>query len=280
MPSEFSRIGIGTVQLGMDYGISNVLGKPSHDEISKIFKVINELGIELLDTASAYGESEIILGEFKKENHLIVSKWIENPLELGDSLNNLKCNKIYGWLAHRPMKLLDNKFNWEVMNSQAENGLVEKIGFSVSDPSELEELLNNDIIPGIVQFPFNIVDHRFEKWLDPLKKLGVEIHCRSIFLQGLFFMNPESLDPFFDPIKEWLIPFKKNNPSKLKLMAVLMLSVLQRKEIDRIILGINNSSELNEINEALLTKASYSTVYPSVPDEILNPSKWPRKKST
>jgi aryl-alcohol dehydrogenase-like predicted oxidoreductase len=105
------------------------------------------------------------------------------------SLNDLNQKKIYGYLAHKPLELLSNDWEWTSLKNLKSKSLVSKIGYSLNHPDELKKLLSSGLIPDIVQVPFNYFDKRFEIYFKELKQLNVEIHCRSIFLQGIFQRN-------------------------------------------------------------------------------------------
>ncbi|MDZ7846867.1 MAG: hypothetical protein U5L96_08890 [Owenweeksia sp.] len=101
MQADFQRIGLGTVQLGMSYGIANKTGKPDEEESRSIIYKAEMLGIDLLDTASAYGDSETVIGNTADGQFNVVSKWIDDPQkELEQSLGRLKVSQLYAWLAH------------------------------------------------------------------------------------------------------------------------------------------------------------------------------------
>lgn len=280
MITNFNRIGLGTVQMGLAYGLANTTGQPTLTEAKAILTQANKLGIDLLDTAEAYGNSEEIIGNLTDRQFNIVSKWTKDPeTTLDQSLQRLNVTNLYGWLAHSGQYLLSNFNDWEIMKRQKEKGVVNKIGYSLYNPDELESLLDNNIIPDLIQIPFNILDIRFAKWLHPLKEMGCEIHCRSVYLQGLFFVNPDQLSSFFDPIKDWLREIHSINSDNLALLAALILKVLSFKEIGKIIIGVDNIQQLKEIATALVqdNQIDFPEI-PEVPECIINPSLWPGKR--
>ncbi|GAK94380.1 oxidoreductase [Nonlabens ulvanivorans] len=105
--SNLSKIALGTVQFGIDYGISNKLGKPDQHVVKQIldFALANE--ITTLDTASAYGDSELVLGNYGISDFKVITKFLPQEVEKGiessfqDSLTKLKSKSVYGYLAHR-----------------------------------------------------------------------------------------------------------------------------------------------------------------------------------
>ncbi|MBL0356343.1 MAG: aldo/keto reductase [Chitinophagaceae bacterium] len=196
------KLGLGTVQFGMHYGIANTTGRTATEEVKLILSLALQNGMNILDTASGYGDAEKVLGETGVDGFKIISKFlpadteVELEKQLATSLNNLKVKRLYGYLAHRPQDLLVNIWQWKYLQEQKVNGVIEKIGFSLNEPSELHQLLSEDFIPDLVQVPYNFLDRRFEKDLVELKRKGTEIHVRSAFLQGLFFTDTDSLSSF------------------------------------------------------------------------------------
>src|SRR5690606_17205348 len=136
MSTLLNKIGLGTVQFGTDYGISNHNGKTTVGEVEKTLRCAKKYGVHYLDTAYAYGDSEEVLGNFDLSSFRIVSKYIPKDdvlieMQLERSLERLNVNYLYGYLAHRPLDLLVNNYkNLKLLESFKEKGLVEKIGAS------------------------------------------------------------------------------------------------------------------------------------------------------
>ncbi|MEX2601271.1 MAG: aldo/keto reductase [Balneolaceae bacterium] len=281
-----SKIGLGTVQFGMPYGISNLRGQTSPEEAWSILEAASDAGIDLLDTASAYGTAEKVLGESGLTGFRVVSKYMPPTdgaairEQLEQSLDLLYLDRLYGYLAHRPETLMENPGQWEELLSLREERLVKKIGYSLNRPEELEQLLEEGFVPDLVQIPYNYFDRRFQPWFPLLKKQGCEIHVRSVFLQGLFFMHPEELGSHFDPVKPILLRLRKNIPG---LAAALLGFALRQPMIDRVIVGVETVSQLQEHMEAASSIDSSRSPLPKLrvelPEEILMPSLWPPAKS-
>ena len=167
-----NKLALGTAQFGMNYGIANKFGKVSLLEVKKIIQLAKKNKIDLVDTAISYNESEKILGKVGVDNFKIISKlpnikkgnffvdrWLESQLE--NSLKYLGVNKLYGLLLHQPKDLLGNlgKKLINKLNKFRNNGLVNKIGISIYDPSEFYEV-KNLIKIDIIQAPLNVIDRR------------------------------------------------------------------------------------------------------------------------
>lgn len=275
------KIGIGTVQFGMPYGISNNVGQTSDKEVGNILRSALSAEITVIDTASAYGNAEEVLGENDLQPFKIVSKFmpstnkdgIEN--QLIQSLSKLKIKKLYGYLAHRPDDLLNDPIQWIQLKRLKDENKITKIGYSLNTVEELIMLLKKNMIPDLVQVPYNYLDNRFRDHLIDLKSRGCEIHTRSAFLQGLFFMNVQQLHSFFLEVKD--VIYDLQNEFKERLVGTLLKYVLEQDFIDCVIMGVENAQQLtlniNSVNEA----PDISDWTNKVSDLILMPMNWPTK---
>lgn len=276
------KIGLGTVQFGIDYGISNNLGRTPDEEISRILTYAKKAGITILDTASAYGHSETILGKNDLKRFDIVSKFM--PLDRGtieeqlnNSLNKLNQPFLYGYLAHRPLSVVENNCEiWRSLMKVKEEGKIKKIGFSFNEPSELANILDAGLMPDLIQVPFNFVDQRFMNHMKFLKSNGCEIHVRSAFLQGLLLSDPNELSSYFNEIKHILSGLQTY---KDKLPALLLKWVLKHNFIDKVIIGVNNMQQLEcNISSIEQEQENLDDIEMEISENILMPSKWPKYK--
>jgi aryl-alcohol dehydrogenase-like predicted oxidoreductase len=272
-----SKIGLGSVQFGIAYGVSNNTGQTSNEEVTKILNYANTSEIVIIDTASAYGNAEEALGKNDLNHFKIVSKFMSPSSEsiheqFKQSLKKLNQNSMYGYLAHRPLDLLDNPELWVQLKELKTEGLVEKIGYSLNEPSEIHQLLEKEFVPDLIQVPYNYFDRRFEDIMIDLKKKGCEIHTRSTFLQGLFFMNPKELSVFFEEIKVVLNTLQNIKP----LNGALLEFVLDKTFIDKVIVGVENVEQLkqniNNINDA----PQLPSLKNIITENILIPARWPK----
>ena len=279
------KIGLGTVQWGLDYGIANTHGIPSDEVLNSIFALANKVGINLFDTAVQYGEAEKRVGQFSNSEHQIVTKIgnfsTKNSLkqQLENSFRQLKRHNIYGCLFHDVDELINNSDLWGELLEYKAAGKISKIGYSLYEPSELLELLEAGMCPDIVQVPYNILDRKFEPYFDLLKNKGVEIHIRSVFLQGLLFRKSSDLPlkikplaPIINEVQNLAIQF---NTSILNLC---LGYVLQNDQIDYVIIGIDHKDQLvdivsanNDLPPSLIDRIENIQVQQ---DKLLNPSSW------
>ncbi len=200
------KLGIGTAQFGLDYGISNTSGKTSLKEVRSILKIATENGVDVLDTAYSYGDSESVIGKclpeqnrfriiiktpsFKKSRYTAADG---NTIKSAfyESLERLRLSSVAGLLIHHADDALaeGSEFLYEVMHELKSKGLVEKIGFSVYSGEQIDKLLDLYDFE-MIQVPVNVLDQRLIKGgeLKKLKNKDIEVHARSIFLQGLLLM--------------------------------------------------------------------------------------------
>jgi aryl-alcohol dehydrogenase-like predicted oxidoreductase len=279
------RIALGTVQFGLNYGISNADGKTSLEEVTSILSLAKQQGISTLDTAAAYGNSEEVVGKCADLGFQIVSKFIDRGDQkfvresLHASLQKLKRNSLYGYLAHHASTLIDHPTYWEELILLKENKQVEKIGYSLYTTEELEKLLRLDMIPDIVQLPFNLLDQRFLPYFKQLKDRSVEIHVRSAFLQGLLLMEVQDLGAFFNPVKTVIERLVQKFSSVDERAAALVLFCLQQTSIDKVVIGVNTKSQL-ENNLAFMQRGiSIDNDFHvgQIPEHVLMPNMWPKR---
>ena len=284
------KIALGTVQFGLDYGIANNQGKVNTNIAKNILMHAQLAGIDTLDTASVYGNSEEQLGEIGVKDWRIITKLSNLPNLCDDislwvrgqvfkSIQRLKVRSIAGLLLHDTGQLtgLHGQQIWSALKTLKDEGVIEKIGFSIYHPNELE-ILWGSYRPDIVQAPYNIFDRRLEQsgWLQIMSDSRVEIHIRSVFLQGLLLMDEDSRPIKFNRwsysfglLEKWI---KENNTTALQ--ACLSLP-LNDDRINRIVIGVDNTQQLKSI----LVESNLNTPVPPLSlclddVDLINPSHW------
>jgi aryl-alcohol dehydrogenase-like predicted oxidoreductase len=270
------KIGIGTVQFGLDYGISNQRGRVPQGEVQQILDLAAQHQICLLDTARAYGESEKVLGKAlgKKSCFKIVSKLPSQTKsakdEVLESLSLLEEQSLYAYLFHNFQDFEQKPALWDELVGLKAAGLIQKVGFSLYYPEELETLWSKNIDFDLIQIPYNIFDRRFEPYFQKLKEKGVEIHIRSVFLQGLFFMPLEKIAPHFAPVKEKLTKLERLAAQhQLSRAALPLWFALQDPNIDKVILGLSSIADLVQNLELIESFATHQQWFQSLPLETL-----------
>lgn len=245
-----NKIGIGTVQFGMDYGISNEAGEVSLESIKAILDAAQDAGISLLDTARAYGNSESKLGQVGVDHFDLVTKLVElekAETDLKDSLSLLGINRVYGVLGHSVTNYFDNPESYKALIACRENGLTDRIGFSLNKTEELDELLARDVDMNLIQIPYNLLDRRFELYFPELKERGVEIHARSAFLQGLFFLPDIKVPSYLNALVERLKRIDQiAQEHDIPKFALALNFVLINPYISKAIVGVTGIDELKQ----------------------------------
>lgn len=282
------KLMLGTVQFGLDYGVTNSEGQTPKEEISKILDFCKSVGISYLDTAYSYGNAEKMLGEFDDKLHdfNIVTKLAylqKSRLSMRDSIlksfENLGLQSVYGVLFHNPDDLVgeNGKDYFKQLQSLKNEKKMQKIGVSVYNPDQLTFLMGQYPLD-IVQIPLNIFDQRFleNDLLKIVKKKGIEIHVRSVFLQGLLLERPDRLNPFFEDIRKNLEHFNRViNEMKVSPIEFLLAFVNSITEIDKIVVGVNTERHLIEIVHSYGKEINYNFSELKIKDEkYLLPINW------
>lgn len=284
------KIALGTAQFGLNYGISNRGGKISKDNAVDLLSCARCNGIEMLDTAIAYGDSEQALGSIGVEGWQVITKlptlperdadvesWVER--EFQGSLSRLGISSVYGLLLHRPEQLL-GRSGTVLINALVrlkQQGLVGKVGISIYQPEELDSLA--DVMEfDLVQAPLNVFDRRLidSGWLAKLKAQGVEVHARSVFMQGLLLM-PAALRPekFMRWQKLWAEWDSWLASNKLDPVAACLGFVQSEPCVDKLIVGVENAAQLENIIKASAIKSPRVPASISSLDiDLLNPARW------
>lgn len=285
MKLNLSKLALGSVQFGLDYGINNADGIVQFEEVKRILDIAFSNNIRTIDTARLYGNSEAILGQIDLNNWQIVSKFSskldENSMadEFLLSTKHLQLKKLYGYIAHSADVLIKNPIYWGQLKSLKDQGLISRIGFSIYKPEQLEKLLDLGCIPDLVQVQYNLLDRRFEPYFEPLKNLNCEIHTRSAFLQGLFFK--EHIPDYFLPIKSILKEIQFLYPNTFERAAFLLAFCLKNPLVDKVVIGVQSAKELQDNIDALLTfnpQANSQFALPNFDTEIVLPYNWPKTK--
>ena len=288
---------IGTAQFGMNYGIANKSGRPNCLEVDKILEYAVKNNIRYLDTAQSYGESEAVLGEAisklsNSDSIRIISKLSpdlqeKNPTifieSVKSSIKKLNVKSLYGFLAHRVEAIKSDSF-LTAIEIMKKNGLVIKTGVSVYTPEEALDVINHPAVD-ILQIPFNILDKR---WIDngiieKAKEKNIQLFFRSIFLQGLIFLNEDELaSRKMDWAKLFLKEFNglvKETPFSPIELAFGILTNTPGDNI--IIMGLDSLSQLqqnlNIIERSIINKKvseEWWSKLPLFPEKFLNPSLW------
>ena len=285
------KIALGTASLLPGYGVTPSRLPENQQEVFSIFRMARDSGIHLIDTAPAYGNAEELLGKAKVNDFQIITKI--PPLSqtfrtskqiiqtVGESLEKTGAKKLKGVLLHDP-KQLDSGGKSAILDAAYEllhQGLAEKVGLSVYDPEPLARWL--EMFPfQIVQLPLNPFDQRFQisGWIQRLNKSGIEVHVRSVFLQGSLFLQPDQLPPCLAKFRahweawhQWLAELK------ISPLAACLGFVSGLKEVSALVLGVQSCAQLVDILRSNWPKTMRCPTHLSSDDKlIIDPRCWIR----
>jgi len=284
------KIALGTVQFGLNYGIANQTGRVQFEDAQNILQVAATHGIDTLDTAIAYGDSENTLGQAGMCNWKVVTKLSAMPVNCGDiagwvesqiegSLTRLGIHQLHGVLLHRPEQLLGETGSqlFQALQVIKAKGLAKKIGISIYAPEELDTLMT-EMDFDLVQAPLNILDRSLIEsgWASRLKARGVELHVRSAFLQGLLLMSADQRPAKFARWQSvWTVWERWIGETGLTPLQACSAYVLGVDDVDRVIVGVDSVKQLNEILDASQLALPNLPNWPQAIDStLINPSQW------
>ncbi len=287
-----NKLGLGSVQWGSSYGISNGNGQTNSNEVSRILTKARSEGIHLIDTATSYGNVEDILGNHnlsffsivtktpKFENNIITKSEADNlTFKFEQSLQRLNQSSCYGLLIHHKEDIFKNGSEYliQALNELKFKGLVKKIGVSIYDSTDIDEVIEK-LKPDIIQLPLNVLDQRViqDGTLKYLKSKNIEIHARSVFLQGLLLMPSEKIPVFFKTwskkLNEWKrICLEKN----INYVDAALNFVIKQDNIDYCLVGVENLHQLEQCISATETKEVLDVSELACKDnKLINPINW------
>ena len=277
------RLALGTVQFGLDYGISNHDGQVSDEELDAIIALARQAGIDTLDTAQAYGNAEQRLGQRDITDFTLIDKLAPGlPLSdvkaaLNNSLHWLGRKRLDGLLLHRSQDTSPALF--ELLTDLQQQGAIGKLGISVYSPEELDTWSAAGYPLELVQLPANLLDQRFLRtgWLDKLVDMGCEIHVRSLFLQGLLLMQPAQRPDYFQRFATALERFDHWHPSVAPLGRALSI-MTALPQVSRFVVGVCHAQELAAIVAASQVQHECYEAdiahLASMEQELINPGLW------
>ena len=285
-----NKLIIGSANFEQTYGIKKNFIKKK--EIKKLFKLAAKNNIKKIDTSPLYNNSEKIIGSLRNNRFGIISKipsipgnikkvdirkWLEKKTI--NSIKNLKVKKLDALLLQNSNSLLSKNGNeiYESLKYMKIKGLTQKIGISIYDFNTLKEIMKKFKLD-LVQAPFNVLDRRLlnKGWLKKLKENKIEVHVRSIFLQGILLLKYKDLPKKFSKYKnQWMIWenwLKKNNINSLN---ACVCFVLQHKHLDGIVIGCDSSDHLSQILKLKQTKSNFSFPNLNVKNKkLIDPREW------
>ena len=283
-----NRIVLGGAQLGLPYGILNGGETLSREEVARILDTAVDHGIDSIDTAIAYGHSESIIGEISQNRFKIISKLPPLPVDISNvsewvysqvqgSLSRLKCTSLDALLLHRPQDLTGAQGVelYAAIESLMAEKMIHRFGVSIYSPDDLEGIIDTFEIH-VVQAPLNVFDRRILGVTDQLSALNIEVHVRSVFLQGVLIANPKNRPQRFEPWSEHFSLFDEwVRSSGMSAMACCMGFALQQPGIAKLVIGTTSAESLDEImNSTPNSVLKVPTHLQSSVEQLIDPRFW------
>ena len=283
-----NRIVLGGAQLGLPYGILNGGETLSREEVARILDTAAGHGIDAIDTAIAYGQSESIIGETAQNRFKIISKlppipsdvsnvsqWVRTQVDA--SLSRLKCTSLDALLLHRPQDLTDAHGTelYAAINSLKVEKIIQRFGVSIYTPDELNGIIGTFDID-VVQAPLNVFDRRILGVIDQLTALNIELHVRSVFLQGVLIAKPENRPQRFQPWSEHFARFDEWVLSTgVSAMACCLGFALQQTRVAKLVIGTTSATSLAEIMTSIPnTHLEVPPHLQSSIEQLIDPRSW------
>lgn len=286
MKKRLSKISLGSANFGLNYGINNKK-KIKFYEVEKILNFANKVKICKIDTAQSYGDSEKVIGKYIdkfKTKWNVTSKLKNLNLSLEDQfiISKKKLN-IYpkNFIAHNAMLFKNKNFINSVKKFKIKYPKT-NIGVSIYSSKEIDEILKGPIKPDIIQLPISILDKRLyeSKHLQKINKMDIKIQARSIFLQGLFFLDEKIIKNKFSSAYIPILKLKElSKKMDISISQLSLLWVLDISEINEVILGVDNLRQLEENYETMKIRIK-SEIFEEIKKikfndpGVLNPQNW------
>lgn len=284
------KLALGTVQFGQTYGVANHGGQVGHAEIARILGLAREALVDTIDTAIAYGDSEASLGAAGVGDFRIVTKlpriashvedvatWVMEQLQA--SLSRLGVPALHGALCHHAPDWFGEHGDAlrDAFDRAKASGLVEKVGVSIYDPGMLDSIVEQ-ARPDLVQAPLSILDRRLisSGWLDRLHDDGIELHARSIFLQGVLLMARDERPGYFNRWAGlWADWHHFLTHHDLTALEACLGYALSHPQISRVVVGVDSAGHFEELCRVARRCREVPGGLAAMADlELLDPSRW------
>jgi aryl-alcohol dehydrogenase-like predicted oxidoreductase len=293
-----ARLGLGSAQFGSAYGVSNRVGCPDGREIREILDLAQNADMGVLDTAPAYGDAEQRIGRCLDAAATlpVVTKTLpiaeaeitpHHAAQLIEtfkrSLDHLKRDHLHGLLIHHPEELFRQGGDYlaDALFELKQLGLVRRVGVSVYTAADINAVWR--FFPfDLIQLPLNVADQRLLQsgHIGYLKRHGVEVHARSIFLQGALLMSPDELPAPLAGLAPYLARFTRAcRAAELSPLEACLAFVLRLADLDFALVGVNSAVELSAIVTAAQRGAPANFDFPRLALRnpfFLNPANWPK----
>jgi aryl-alcohol dehydrogenase-like predicted oxidoreductase len=275
---------LGTAQWGMSYGVTNAAGRIPDLELAQVANLALSLGVNHLDTAPAYGDSETRIGNLD-EHFRVQTKVSAASLRSSEviefvesSIRDLRQDSLWSVLVHDwgLLKLSEREMALEALGEMRSAGTVERIGVSAYDESDLDDVMTSRVRIDVVQMPVNAIDQRLKDStsIKSLRTQGVKVQARSIFLQGVLLDTSRSTASSEHPdlLRLWnFLETQRFGPIEGCVGFIKSLAW-----VDEVVVGFATANQLNEFAKAWAAEIpdfDWSSVA-STDLDLLDPRRW------
>lgn len=297
-----SKLVLGTVQLGIPYGIANKSGLPDMDARFEIIQEALNGGVNTLDTASAYGESEKVIGLFNRKR---VCTDVPQVVTKVSGIQPGLCDKeVFDYVIHSvnrscellcldtiPIVLLHSCDEWKnggdaavkALQHLKDTGKIGNAGISIYGTDDIDRVLAQPVFEA-VQVPMNIFDQHLIKSgaLEVLHQRQIIVFVRSVYLQGLLFLNPDELTGKLVKAKPYIKKLRFICERENKSIAELALAFIRdQKGVTGLVLGCETKNQIRQNIELFdappLSNSLMEEIkdcFSDIPDEVTDPRTW------
>lgn len=287
-PTDSEKIILGTANFGMNYGINNSKGQLEEREVFRLLDIAWYAGIRMLDTAPGYGATEEVIGRYIKNSPektwRLISKCHPSMSDVEKQIENTrkKTGITPGVVLVHSGGVHEARHHFQTLVRLKKEGVVPKIGISIYQPDDMRNVLAMGQ-PDIIQVPLSILDTRLYRsgFLYQLKSMGIEVHARSVFLQGLLSFSKAKINDKFPQVStcfERLTEVAKKQGLSLATYSLAWVNSLN--SVDKIVIGVDTGVDL--MSNVAQVKAGSKTIEfdealaLKFDDElVLNPNYWP-----
>lgn len=293
-----ARLILGTVQFGIPYGVTNAHGQVLPEVAFDILLAARRSGIKLVDTAADYGTSEETLGRCLPPDMGVITKIpaVKADVVSGSdvelmrstilrSLDRLRRAKVDAVLVHQCTDLFKpgGERLVRLLDQLKADGVTSAIGISVYDGADIDHALEL-FRPDVVQVPMNLLDQRLKRsgHIVKMRNLGIEVHARSAFLQGVLLAEPSSFPAYFRQFENQFARYREYLAlNEISPLAACLGFMIEQSGCDYVLVGVTARNELEEIVSSLTATAIFPSMEALATDEIglIDPRKWQLSES-
>lgn len=295
-----ARLALGTVQWGLPYGVANRTGQPGSDEVAAMVSLARTSHIDTLDTARAYGDSEAVIGRAVGSDPAfhVVTKTDPNLLEgsggrdsslerlhgsLGLSRDLLGRSRLDTVLLHRPgHRLAHGGALWDALRQERDQDRIGRIGISALSPEDAFAGLEDSEVT-VMQVASSLLDRRLldAGFFEAARSRGVEVHVRSVFLQGSAFFSPSNLPDKLAPLEPSIRRLDEAAEQLQVSRPVLFWAWARQLGASKLLVGCERAEQLREqlawfedATPHLEAIEAIAQELPALGEELVDPSRW------